>query len=514
MTPAHSIEHEFKLIGDHGIENDAVRRAAARCGIALRTARTLRHVDTYLDTPDLTLARRGRGLRLREQGRSRSLQLKHELGNDAGLREREEYAVPWDGSLPRRAAELPTALRSRIAPLIGDESLQPIAILRTLRRRLIGTANADRAEIALDDVEVSSPDGSVVGTFHECEIELAEGQTPAPWAKLARRLRDHGLRDADDNKLTRSLAMLGVEARWPASERIEEDVPLHEAARRCVAASLRRMQEAEVALHTKATKKHVHALRVACRRGRAALSIFEEVLPKKLERHLRRIFRDTAHSLDGLRDLDVAVDGMRALAAELPDDLANTAKSLRRRLASTRTNVVAKALSELDSRKRSKRITRCAGALATPRLRQNEPLREHATKAILRAATAVIERSRGELDDEALHRLRLAQKRLRYSAEHLGALFGPDLSRFVERLAHLQDLGGRYRDAIAAIERFRALSKANGLRLRTFAMTLGALMGCAHRHAIATRAELDTALLDLERDDLLVLLRAIVETRR
>jgi hypothetical protein len=39
-------------------------------------------------------------------------------------------------------------------------------------------------------------------------------------------------------------------------------------------------------------------------------------------------------------------------------------------------------------------------------------------------------------------------------------------------------------------------------------------MGCAHRRAIATRAELDAALLGLERDDLLVLLRAIVETKR
>jgi CHAD domain-containing protein len=56
----------------------------------------------------------------------------------------------------------------------------------------------------------------------------------------------------------------------------------------------------------------------------------------------------------------------------------------------------------------------------------------------------------GSADDETLHRLRIAAKRLRYGLEFLAEVLGPDTAWLVERLTVLQDALGHLNDAVVA----------------------------------------------------------------
>jgi CHAD domain-containing protein len=56
----------------------------------------------------------------------------------------------------------------------------------------------------------------------------------------------------------------------------------------------------------------------------------------------------------------------------------------------------------------------------------------------------------GSADDETLHRLRIAVKRLRYSLEFLAEVLGPDTTWLVEQLTVLQDGLGHLNDGAVA----------------------------------------------------------------
>jgi CHAD domain-containing protein len=78
---------------------------------------------------------------------------------------------------------------------------------------------------------------------------------------------------------------------------------------------------------------------------------------------------------------------------------------------------------------------------------------------ILKAGRAIA----ADTPDEALHRLRIRCKRLRYDCETLRDLYGKPVAKMARRLAALQDTLGAHQDAVAAqalIERVAAESAA------------------------------------------------------
>ena len=60
------------------------------------------------------------------------------------------------------------------------------------------------------------------------------------------------------------------------------------------------------------------------------------------------------------------------------------------------------------------------------------------------------DRVRKNSPPEHLHALRIATKRLRYTAEALAELYGDDLTRCLRRMVKLQDVLGAYNDAHVA----------------------------------------------------------------
>lgn len=514
MTPGVQREREYKLTSDRAIALEAVRELAAARGLALRVVRSIRQTDTYFDTPQFDLARTGRGLRLRESPRSRTLGLKTEVGKKNGLHEREEVEAPFSGSVPARSDRLPDALRERVRSIAGSAALSPVAILRTTRRRLVTGDGAERIEIAIDAVDVLDADGRVAGSFHECEIELGERVEPAPWSRLADALKGElGLSASRGNKLRRALELLeiGIESDRPAI--LRGDTPANEAARTALTALLRQMQAEEARVRERTSIKGVHKLRVACRRGRAAVRTFASVLPDDAARSLARLFQRTAKAFAVVRDLDVLLDDLRRDAEALPPALAKQCRKIRRQLAAARSELFAAGRGDLDRKRRRKDLDRVERFLTATDAEPSAPLSDFAPEHIRAAADAVLAfapQDSQRLSDDDVHGLRLALKQLRYCAELFLDVYGDSLARFADRMAHLQELSGRQHDAVVAGARFADLADRRGGLKRRAVLTLGALLLINARRAESAREALDAARADLAPNDLRVLLDAIL----
>lgn len=202
----------------------------------------------------------------------------------------------------------------------------------------------------------------------------------------------------------------------------------------------------------------VHDLRVALRRMRTVLEIGRDVLGPFHADEVRRALRDVQRATGDLRDEEVLLALVASLGVEGADVTA-----------------------WLDGRHRRERRLRGAlvrllqsgalgegrhllSALLAFRIRPSRDKRAHkyARRAVERARREV-ERRRGARPDdpEALHELRIAYKRLRYTVETFTDVLPEDLATLAHGAARMQSRLGDLHDvdvAIACIRRARALT--------------------------------------------------------
>lgn len=210
----------------------------------------------------------------------------------------------------------------------------------------------------------------------------------------------------------------------------------------------------------------LHDLRVASRRLRAFVDVFEPALGStmhdRLRKHLRRILR----SLRALRDLDVQT-------ALLTGRLGNARTAVER--------AAIEHLLERASSKRSKEGRRVAkrerkldyDSLAvsiesaldrvSEYLSNTEPETPQLVMAMLEPALARLERAHPPADGtehvEELHRMRLGAKKMRYALELFEPVLGNGHSALQRRLRLLQDVLGTHHDLFeleSLVDRSRA----------------------------------------------------------
>ncbi len=200
----------------------------------------------------------------------------------------------------------------------------------------------------------------------------------------------------------------------------------------------------------------LHDGRVAVRRARTLLSELGSVLPARSTAVLRRELTWLGGPTGRARDLDVFLQSMLASREDLPAALATDLDPLvvfleGRRLAAHQE--LAKALSSRRHRQLLERWQRFAETLARPR-RGRGPLRPTAHAAasrqlwtLFRRAIAAGRELGPEAAPEALHRLRLRLKKLRYMLELFRWLYTPaEVERLVISLKALQDHLGKLND--------------------------------------------------------------------
>ncbi len=242
---------------------------------------------------------------------------------------------------------------------------------------------------------------------------------------------------------------------------------------------------AQLAQHEEGTRagediEALHDMRVASRRLREALEIFQFCfLPKVYDRLYERTRRVT-RALGHARNADVAVVYFAGLLPDSADLVEQVAlQDILRRLAKLQKSQRAAMQSELDKVKPSALPARFEKAFDMPA--QNSPTRLRGPRTALTLARRLFaQRLRdvfachraiaGEDDVEGLHKLRIAVKKLRYAIETLDLAAGEHAKENLRFFKKLQTVLGDLHDRDVFIE--MAAKRANKLQKQNFATHL------------------------------------------
>jgi len=433
--------------------------------------------DVYLDTPDLGLLRAGFALRIRRAAGSATALLEVPTPLDDG-RDRRGIVQP----LPPDRTGAPLGERGpvvdRLRLICREDELAVLARIRIERRayRIVhgphpgdgaqpDAAGGPRATVTLDRCYLVDASGRA--HRRSCLIiEVAPAGDPALRA-LAGRLRGEGglkgARGAVESSFAWAIRAAGIEAggtAFPgpfAPGEIEPAMSVQQAAdsvlRRLLASFLRH----EPGTRLGDDPEHLHDMRVACRRLRAALKLFRPVYPGREADRLRRGLGDFGHRLGEVRDLDVFLDDVGRRCGGLHWADAAAAGPLLLHLEWERAQARERLRVALDSadfvalKHDLAALRPCA-----PSGTSAEALPRFASRAVRRAHGRVRRLSRDLAADSPAtdyHRLRLAVKRLRYTLEFFEDLYGAAAKGPLAGLVDVQVRLGRHQDAQTAVER-------------------------------------------------------------
>ena len=413
-----------------------------------------RHAESldniYYDTEDLSLRRRGIGLRLRRKGQLWLQTVKLAGASAAGLSSRPEWEAPYSGHFDFSAIEQPEVrdwlqrpkLLARIVPICETRfrrvtwefAASPGAVLLTLDRGWI-IASGRREAISEVELELA---GAPVHSIFALATQLAQRvtMTPAVLSKAERGYRLH----------TGTVPMPFK----AATVALSPDMPPCEAFRRIALSCLEHLQQNHHGALTSDDPEYIHQMRVATRRLRAALRLFAPVLPDGLADALHLPFVALMTKLGDARDLDVLLTEIaNPVLTALPNEprLPALASDITNRRYAAR----AEALALLAAPDYGRMLVAALESLhPEPAAACDEtPLQDFATERLRRLRKKLRRlAAAARLDEPAtLHALRIAIKRLRYALEFFAPL-APDRA-FVpalQRLAALQDTLGQLND--------------------------------------------------------------------
>jgi inorganic triphosphatase YgiF len=450
----------------------ALGRDPVLAAMTVKGPHTQHFYGVYYDTPELALARSGVALRVRKQGQRWIQAVKEEGRVTGGLHERPEYEAP----APEGRINLIALETTPVASLFADPDvaarLAPVFV--TDVRRTLRLLRNDRAEIefALDRGELRA--GERVEPICELELELKSGAADAVYA-LALALQDTvRLRLENRSKAERGHVLAGVETPAPVRARpaaIDATQPVSRAFRIVAFDCLAHAQANEGGiLDADPDPEYVHQMRVGLRRLRSVFSVFGSVLPRPACQPAIDEIRWIAGSLGPARDWDVfATETLPPIADAFPghEGLARLAAGA----GVLREEGNRGAKEAVASEHYERLLLRLSAWLACEKWRAvlpddalpilAEPLQPFAERVLQRRHRRVKRRGRdhASFSPEERHRLRIAVKKLRYSAEFFGPIFERDAVRAYARgLTALQNVLGVLNDAAVTGRLLRELA--------------------------------------------------------
>jgi CHAD domain-containing protein len=223
-------------------------------------------------------------------------------------------------------------------------------------------------------------------------------------------------------------------------------------------------QEIEAARARGVTVDGVHRMRTSCRRIRALLRTFHELLPADAADPLLSEFAWFARELGRVRDLDVQIAGLQQFVEDDPE-LRREAAPYLEQLASEQSDARA-VLNRLLIGERLVRLESDFAAFldlgptpAVLRRWARPSLRDGAAayaEQALRRVRKLGKRAGRKAPPERMHKLRIRCKRLRYLLESFEPFFGDGLEPAIRCTRRLQDTLGEIQDSSAAVERLVA----------------------------------------------------------
>jgi len=437
--------------------------------------RTVTLVSAYHDTPDRRLA--ASGITLRRRTRARSVRWQLKLPAEGGRFEIE---------LAGRGTEPPPEAFDLLTVHLRGEPLVPVATLTT--RRLGRRVVRDEVPVAdvFHDVVTVAEEDAARARLDEVEIELLPAGDERDMRRLAKMLRRAGAVVGDERpKVFQVLDLPAAAVGGP-----DADAPPAVRLGAMLAAHVRAMLVADPAVRLGLGSEPLHDFRVATRRMRALLRAGRPGLDERWAEGLRTELGWLAGETNDARDLDVLVEELEPRVERLGEPDAEHAAQLIDGLAADRSAARDRVLAALASPRYLALAERLVAEVSSPRLSGREldlgALVSSEYKRMRKAA-----RRLADDPDNAMHRLRIAGKRVRYAAE-LAALPGDrDGQAFIRAAKDLQDVLGAHQDAVVAEERIRALAADAEPGV---AIAAGRLVEQEERRRAASRAGLPDAL--------------------
>jgi len=497
-TDHQEIEWQFDVAEVEPVEGWLGQHSSGS-GLAVAPESTEEITDTYYDTEDWRFYRAGYALRVRKTGGEVESTMKSLAPAEGNLRRRREISEPLKDDKPATLHKAPGPVGEISRALLGDHEIRPMFRIQTRRQKFAlllrdttdgesanGASEAGRndvriGEVLLDTSEIPLGEGEEPARLRRVEVEAGIGTAPTPDLQgfVDEMQFALGLRPAPISKYEAGLYATGLSPGGVA-ELGPMDVDPSMSAGEVAFAVLRR-QFTEMQTHESGTRlgedpEELHDMRVATRRMRSAMRVFEGVLPERAK-WFREELRWVADALGGVRDLDVQIGRLEAWKQgadeESSEFLDKILDVMRKRRAEARKNM----LEVLDSGRYERLESSFAEMLrrgpgAEQELAQgNGP--DPAQEPITAAAPAIVSgryrkwrKAAGRLGEtsspEAFHDLRKKGKRLRYVLEFVSEVYGEPVQRLVKPLKALQDDLGDHQDAIVAADHLRELGTTTG----------------------------------------------------
>jgi CHAD domain-containing protein len=442
---------------------------------------TLTMQDTYYDSPDWMIYRAGYALRVRRAREADSngdgeteitLKSLHQPHN--GVAKRTELSESVGGANLQEVLARADGIGERIRELVGSRSLAPLFRANTRRERqhlLEADTDLPLAEVDLDETSIETPSGPSQ-ELRRVEVECINAE-PAALSPLVEELRAAAqLTPVETSKFSAGLQAAGLDPSTPPDFGNTAIQPAQSFAdtqlallRRFFVAVLSR--EAEVRAGSDSA---LHEMRVAARHLDVLLRIFRGYGPSWAVASRGRV-RGLIKALGAVRDCDVQIAYLDATLTSASADEGSAFAPLRERLAAQQAKARIRLMRTLDSPGIQTWIREWQEHLrsATPGThRAQQALTAVVARQLIREQARKF-RKRGDRigaasTPEDYHQVRISAKRLRYSIDAFGSLYGDTAEDFLKALAKLQNVLGEYHDSTVREQRFTELV-ADGPRL-------------------------------------------------
>jgi inorganic triphosphatase YgiF len=333
----------------------------------------------------------------------------------------------WEEEVGSAEPDLDLAARTPLGEHLGKKTRKRLKPwIRSEMSRTTWNVDADGSavEVVLDEGSVTG--GKASERIAELELELKGGE-PAHLIAFARRLAESApLRLGVLTKAERGYALAdGASGRVVKAERIElsPEANAAEAFAAIAASCLRQFRLNETIVISTQDPSALHQARVAMRRLRSAFTLFRPIIGDQEFLTLREEVRWFTNQLGDARNLDVILK--RIPAAK---DADSSQAELRRTLEAARERAYAAVLDALASPRLRRLMLDLVGWIEVGEWREAElaqrPIGEFGRAQLDRRWRKVKKggKNLATLEVEALHRLRIEVKKLRYAVEFLAAL--------------------------------------------------------------------------------------------
>ncbi|MBU1425932.1 MAG: CHAD domain-containing protein [Gammaproteobacteria bacterium] len=445
-----AVETELKLhiAPEH---QEKLKRHPWLRSLSATRARTLKLYSIYYDTADLELHRQGMALRLRKVGRQFLQTLKGGGQVSAGLHRRNEWETPVVSeqldfaSLKACGGELPHGVRNRLQPVFVTDFSRNVRLLQF---------EGAEIELCMDSGEIRAGQSSC--PISELELELKSG-SPQQLFKLAQALLDIVPLQVEHTSKA-EYGYLLFSAAKPAANKgkfpiLKRSQSITSALQVLIGACLAHVQSNVPGALLKLDEEYLHQVRVGLRRLRVVLSVAQRVYSDAELAALKEQVAKLCVELGRSRDWDVFITQTLApICTRLPEhaglrEVLNVSERARKQQHAGMEN-------SLASQDFQRMLLRFGAWMQGAQTAGGEMALEQFALRTLKKRGKLVARLGNTLSGEdaaQLHALRIACKKLRYSAEMFGSLFSESKTKeYVAVLAQLQDILGTLNDIAVA----------------------------------------------------------------